>query len=329
MPILHDVPLRDYLAMPGVHFSTLRHMATSPLHYLRACDRERADTPALRLGRLTHALILTPELPAEVALWEGKARRGRAWEEFRAEAAGKTIALASEIAAAERMRDAVYAEPEARALLAEGRGEVTVTWKEGLYAGRVERADHCFHGDHAACDGVNGCGCVCHGQPDTYRIVPCRARPDWLGAAGLVELKTTRFLAPRAWGREAAARHYHVQLAHYLAGLRSETGGGAPVSWIVVENTEPHDVAVCRVGPDQIEAAERVRIQWLQRVAECEAAGRWPGVGSFDFEPPDYVMTEGLEDVDMTSMGESEAEYGQADHRSRGLGFSGEIYQSG
>lgn len=316
MAILYDVPFSTYLTMQGAHFSTLRHMATSPLHYRRACDRERADTPALRLGRLTHALILTPELPTDVAVFDGKVRRGKTWESFAAEAAlaGKLIVRADELQAAERMRDAVYANKAARALLAHGIGEVTVTWEERFPVPRDERADCCFHGDHAACDGVNGCGCVCHGQPDECRGVPCRARLDWLGSAGIVEVKTTRWFSPRSWVREVASRSYHAQLAHYSGGIEHhrDLGGyeyhGAqyvPVWWIVVENVYPHDVAVYRVSREDVEVGERLRRGWLQRVAECTVSGRWPGVGGdepIDFKLPDYAQTEGLEDVDVSGI---------------------------
>lgn len=286
--ISHDVTFTDYLRLPGVHFSTLKHMGTSPLHYRRACDHERADTPALRLGRLTHALILTPELPPDVAVFEGGTRRGKAWDAFRdeADAAGKLIVKAEELRAAERMRDAVYANRAARALLHDGRGEVTVTWEEEL----------CIPG------------------PTEILTVPCRARLDWLGAAGIVEVKTTRWAGVRSWAREVAERAYHVQLAHYRAGIDYHSAVSMmypDVWWIVIEKTPPHDVAVYRVRREDIETGERLRLSWLRRVAECEASGRWPGVGGeepIDFVLPDYAATEGLDDVDESGIEGSEAD---------------------
>lgn len=285
MAILYDVPFSEYLAMPGVHFSTLRYMSTSPLHYVRACDGERHDTASLRMGRLVHSLVLTPDIPPDVVVFDGKARRGKAWVEFASDAisAGKLVVRKDELEMAERMRRAVLSNAQARALLKNGAGELTVTWDE-----------------HFELSGVS-------------RSVRCRGRLDWRGAAGIVELKTTRWPSVRAWTREVAARSYHVQLAHYRSGVEANTGVSEPVWWIVVENQPPHDVAVYRVRSDDVEAGDRTRLGWLRRVAECEASGRWPGVGGdepLEFVLPDYAATAGLEDVDMSSVEEREVAHG-------------------
>ena len=290
MPISYDVPFEEYIAMPGVHFTALTQMAKSPLHYRRAVDNERKDTAALLMGRLTHALILTPEV-ADLAVWRGGARRGKEWKAFLSEAtaAGKIVATAAEVETSERMRDAVHANPVARELLREGGSEVTVTW--------AERFTH-----------------VPPAGPAHDVAVPCRARLDHWGPAGLVELKTTRHAGQRAWFREAAARYYHVQLAHYVTGLQeaADVNVGA-VWWIVVESVPPYDVAVYRVKREHIEAGDRVRMQWLRRVAECEASGRWPGAGGdepIDYVLPDWAAGEGLEDVDMSGIEGEEVEHG-------------------
>ena len=285
MTIFPDVPFRDYLALPGAHFTSLAHMAKSPLHYRRACDRERDDTPALRLGRLTHALILTPELPPDVALFDGKVRRGQYWNAFRDEheAAGRLVVRDGELDAAKRMRDAVYSNRVARDLLGDGRGEVTVTWEEPIEP-------------PARWDGT-----MVHG-------VRCRARLDWLGSRGVVELKTTRHTTLHSWAREVAARSYHVQHAHYRAGVVANGVEPGENWWVVIESSEPHDVVTYRLRQSDLEAGERVRQGWLQRVVECEASGRWPGVGgdeAIEFQLPEYAMTEGLEDVDMSGVTEA------------------------
>ena len=75
MTITHALPFADYLRRPGVHFSALKHMDTSALHYRRAVDHERKSSPAQLLGAITHAAILTPDLPVGVAVYDGT-RRG-------------------------------------------------------------------------------------------------------------------------------------------------------------------------------------------------------------------------------------------------------------
>ncbi len=279
-----SVPFRDYLALPGAHFTTLKAMALSPRHYRRACDTERPDTPAFLLGRLTHQLALTPHLPLDAAVYPGKVRRGKEWDAFKADAEtrGHEIATAGEIANARAMAAAVrgYA-PAAQLLAPDGQGEVTVTWAEPTSA-----------------------------APNSERIdyVDCRARLDYLSASvGLVELKTTRRIGRASWAREVADRSYHVQLAHYCNGIEAVTGARpVAVHWIVAENVPPFDVAVYRVSSGDIERGAATLAGWLRRVAECEASGMWPGVGgseTLDFVLPDYASApEDGEEVDLNGI---------------------------
>ncbi len=280
-----SVPFREYLALPGAHFTALTAMALSALHYRRRCDESVRDTPALRLGRLTHALTLTPDLPLDVAVFDGPTRRGKAWDAFRAEAAeqGREIATDAEIATGRAMAHAVHAyAPAAQLLAPDGQGEVTVTWAEEVAL-----------------------------DPATYTSIPwivdCRARLDYYSASrGLVELKTTRTIGRTAWAREVASRSYHVQLAHYVNGIAEVTGARPrEVHWIVVENQPPYDVAVYRVSSGDIERGAATLAGWLRKVAECEASGVWPGVGgaeALDFVLPDYAVAEGLEEVDTSGL---------------------------
>lgn len=284
MPISHDTTFAEYQRLHGVHFSALKAMAVSPKHYRLAVEQERADTSALALGRLVHALILTPEIAPEFAVWSGP-KRGKAWTEANAQAVaeGKTIVRAEELERSYAMREAVFANPHARALLERGTPEVTVTWEEPLAVSLAAGA---------------------------ATEVDCRARLDWLGPLGLVEVKTTRrTLAPRSWGREVAAYAYHVQLAHYVAGLEANGVEAAHAHWIVVESAPPYDVAVYRLRREDLEAGERLRLTWLRRVAECEASGAWPGVGAegpLECALPDYATTEGLPEVDMNELEEND-----------------------
>ncbi len=276
--ITHGLPFADYLRLPGVHFSTLRSLDVSPLHYRRAVEHERADTPSLRLGRVTHAMVLTPDVPADVAVWDGGARRGKAWEAFVLDNAGRDIVKVDELATAERMRAAVMAHPVARDLLTGGEGEVTIQWT-------------------------------------TDAGVKCRARADYVTrVGGLVELKTTRYAQRQAFMREAARRLYHAQIAFYEDGLRAvplhaHAHHEPSPHLIAVENVEPFDVSVHRIGIATLDVGRRKVDGWLRTLAECEASGRWPGAGgdeAVEMVLPDYALADGLPDVDMGD-GENEA----------------------
>lgn len=271
--ITRALPFAEYCARDSVHFSTLKEMDRSPLHYRRAVDHGRADTTALRMGRVTHSLILTPEV-ADVAVWSGGQRRGKAWEAFKAERADATIVTESEIANARAMRAAVERHPVARRLLAGGDAEVTVEWV------------------------------------DERTLLPCRARVDYLHELGsVVEVKTTKAAHPLAFSRASARYLYHAQLAFYVDGLRACGVDVAYVRVIAIESAPPHDVCVYTVGEEVLDVGRRKVDGWLARVAECTASGRWPGAGGDEAVPlalPDYAMTDGLDDVDLGGVGSEE-----------------------
>jgi hypothetical protein len=116
-------------ALAPVHFSRLRNMAKSPAHYLSALTIERADTPAMRLGRLVHMLLLEEEAP--VAIFDGR-KIGKEWDAFEKAHAGREIVAPSEMLLAENIAAAVMANETARDLLT-GACEQHISWS---FAGR-------------------------------------------------------------------------------------------------------------------------------------------------------------------------------------------------
>lgn len=268
--IIRGMSFGDYLAIEAAHFSTLKALDVSPLHYRHALHRDASEeTDAMALGRIVHAMVLTGALPEDMALYEGKTRRGKEWEAFKAEHLGKTITRKSELTTAAAMHAAVMRCPEAKELLARGEGELTVQW-------------------------------VDHG-------LRCKGRLDFFNGSQIVELKTTRSIRPDAFAREVVSRHYHAQIAFYAQGFEAATGKPPPVlpALIAVENVPPYDVAVYRVGFDALEAGARKVNAWLSTLASCTVTGRWPGVawhGAMDLKLPEWAMTGDLPDVDMGGM---------------------------
>lgn len=266
------VPFADYLALPGEHFSSLKALDMSPLHYRHALAHPASETAPMTLGRITHAMILTPAAPPEIAIYDGAMRRGKRWEAFKEDHPGKAILLRGDpaVVTALAMRAAVERHPIARELLRAGEGEVTMTWE------------------------VDG--------------VACRGRLDWLWSSGIVELKTTRSIHPRAFAREVAQRLYHVQLALYTDGLTAVLGHAPPELpiLIAIENTPPHDVCVYRVGFDSLEAGQRKVDGWLRTIRECRASGQWPGCGGdgvLDLRLPDWALADEEQSVDLSGIG--------------------------
>ena len=266
--LLRRLPFADYLAIDAVHNSTLKALDTSAKHYSHATRHARADTTALVIGRVLHAMVLD-ETPPAVAVYEGKVRRGEKWEAFAAEHEGETILKRDELEDVAAMRAAVLSHPRSAALFAEGEGEVSMVWEQ--------------------------------------QGIRCKGRLDWLRPCGSwVELKTTEAIKPARFARQAGHFLYHAQIAFYAGGLATITGQEAPEPphLVTVEKKPPYDVAVYRVDEEAIEAGQRKVDAWLRKLAEARRTGQWPGVAPdvIRLELPDYVLTDGLEDVDLSEI---------------------------
>ena len=256
-----------YLDAPGLNFSTLKHAALSALHYQHARYTASKPTSAMRIGTLTHAIALRSESVDDIAQERGVVvfsgvRRGKVWTAFEEAHQGELIVTAKELSLALAMRAAVRRHKPACAELEGLTFEHTLTWTHeptGMQLkGRVDGAE-------IAADGI-------------YRIT---------------ELKTTLHIAKKAFAREVATRLYHAQQGLYAFGAEV-TGGIFPsVSIIAIENKAPHDVAVCRLGEDDLVRGYRMCEGWIRTVAEARRIGRFDGVAPepYDLVLPDWAST--------------------------------------
>jgi exodeoxyribonuclease VIII len=234
----------DYVKLAGLNWSTLKHMAVSPLHFQHACTFKRKDSDALALGRATHCAILEPErFAAEVVVFDGT-RRGKEWDAFKAENARRTILKPDDFDYCIGMRDAVRANPQAMAYLERGRAEVPIEWVDKETGQR------------------------------------CKSRLDWVSTSSpaIVDLKTARSIDSRAFGAQAARLMYHGQLAFYSRGWSEVTGEIPPVVIIAVESEPPFDVGVFTLDPEEaLYAGWKLCRDLIDRVAECKSVNCWPG----------------------------------------------------
>ena len=234
-----------YQTAEGVRWSELKVLGRSPRHYRHRLDNEeRPDTIYLRLGRFVHALILEPELADEqYVVFDGKVRRGKAFEAFKAELEDEPeILLESEYRNGVDMAAAVLDDPVAREAL-HGAKETPVFWtdeKTGLL---------------------------------------CKAKPDAVNGR-ICDLKTANSDAygPDRFWRQARRLGYHGQLAHYKAGLEANgyVADDEP-AFVVVESVPPYDVAVYRAPPAMIAEGESLRRSLLDQLAWCLDHDLWMG----------------------------------------------------
>jgi exodeoxyribonuclease VIII len=243
-----------YRRVRAVNWSTLKEMARSPKHYRYRLENPPEETPAMRLGRAIHTAVLEPDaFPLEYVVYDGPRRAGKDWEEFAAVNVRKTILKVDEYQTALDVRDAVRGHKLAARLLRRGRREVTLQWTD----------------------------------PQTH--MRCKGRLDHLRGDVLTDLKSTRDVDARTFGRLAARMGYIQQLAFYRRGLLATGHAEAPVYVVVVESEAPFSVAVYEVDDDALYAGDEIVGELLQQVKGCRKRRRWPdaheGLETLDVPP--------------------------------------------
>ena len=253
----HIQPEAAYRAHPALNWSLIKTIAKSPLHFKHRRDNPRPDSPTFRVGRAVHAAILEPErFKREWVVYHGR-RAGKAWTAFFDEHEGCEILNATEYDTVVAMASAVRSRRDLAAVLEDGLAEVSLRWNK---------------------------------QYPNYGL-DLKARADWIYHDGdswvVLDLKTTRDVEARSFGRDAARLMYHGQLAHYAEGL-SATLGGVPVraELLVVETEAPHDCGLYRLDDVALQCGRARREQLLSRYAACLRSREWPG----QIPEPGYLL---------------------------------------
>lgn len=247
-PGLHSEMTREeYDALPHLNYSLAKEMQKSPKHFAHWKEYPHRDSPALKLGGISHWAILEPEkFKANVAVWDSRTatgnlrpRNGKAWDEFEAAHAGQEIVLLDEKRRAESIRESVMAHPEARRLIVGGTSEVT-----GI--GQLMGID-------------------------------VKSRFDLLAQYLLVEIKTSRHAQREAIQNHGAKLGYHGQFAWYSDVLTAAIGEECAMRVIAIESEPPFCVSVFGVEEDALTAGRALYQGWLRTYLECLESGRWPG----------------------------------------------------
>jgi hypothetical protein len=233
--------------MNPVRFSHLKAFAKSPAHGKHATSGGEIDpTCAMERGTAVHALVMN----TRKVVFYGKARNEehKDYQKFMADNPNAEILTAKEYDKANRMADAIRANPMAMEILVgpDIINERTVLWD---LAGR-----------------------------------PCRGTPDAVGF-DLVDLKCTGDASPEEFYWHVKRMHYHVQLAWYSLGLdlNGESVEGQR-KLVVVEDKPPHVVQVYRIGPRMSEAGDKLARIWFETLINCERNGEFPGYSQAELE---------------------------------------------
>lgn len=263
----------SYLQSPALNWSRLKLMAKSPAHYQWALTEPREDTDALLAGRAVHTAVLEPKLfPQRFATFTGERRAGKVWEEFEAANIGRDLLTMKQAMMVSNIATSIRRHPEA------------VKW---LSLGAAEQSFYFTVKTPSVGDF----------PPSEW---PAKARIDYLGARGIVDLKTAADGSRDGFARAAWRLGYLGQAAWYVDAVQAVTGRECPFTFIVVEKTAPYVVSVLQVPDDLIDVGRDHYRGLLAHLALCERTNHWPGYvdGVGVLELPSWVR---LEDEDVSA----------------------------
>lgn len=247
LPSLSSSKIRDFLT-EGPRVYEARHIART------VKVKETAD---MRTGTAAQAILSgvgsVVKIPDEALTSNGQ-RRGKAWEQFAEENAGKTLVKPDEWGELHRIVSAVRNHPLAgRLYAAEGQAEVVYQWK------------------------------------DLTTGLDCRAMLDWQcvldGNPWVVDLKVSSGRTPREWTPLAAKAHYHVQQEWYRTAYDLRHGVIPRFVFCVVPPDPPHVVRLYAFKSDEVVAARHQINQATMEIAERTASGDWSDEGEFSVTP--------------------------------------------
>lgn len=246
----NDTPPLRVLAEDGtLHFSDLKKMALSGRQYLYAVNNPIEPTRQMRIGTGVHVKLLGARHGAKpLLIFDGKTRRGKEWETFKARNPGAEILTAPEWELAEQIAEAVRDDPVAQARLAGARYEVPLTWEES--------------GFRCSTSGV-----------------------DIISGASLADLKATESTHPETWQKHAFKMLYHCQVAWYRRGaLANGIDCSRGLYLLGVETKPPYEVVELELTEEMIDLADRTLTLWLEKlrgyVLACPEPRKvkdWPG----------------------------------------------------
>jgi hypothetical protein len=224
---------------------------------------KREKTAAMKGGSLLDCLLTTPELIEEQYVVspyaEFRTNEAKAWRDSQT----ATVITQSEMDAAEAQSYAIYAKPEAYALMRDAKMQV----------GFRHKTRHVFDS--------KGLIDVVPQDPDT-----------------LVDLKTCQPSAlesHRALQRHIFEWGYHIQAGAYAEGYSIASGEERTrFKFIFVANKPPYTVAVVELPLAAILYGAQLYTQGMAKLAECLERDIWPSMwdGEVTIDLPSYAYGE-------------------------------------
>lgn len=247
--IYSGISSADYHRDEALGSTSLKTLATkTPAHYKHDQTHPK-HSDAFTLGTAVHSIVLEGDTSGiEIVDAENWMTKAAKEAKTAALAAGKQPLLTKEWAQVQAMRDAVMDHPLARPALSGGKPEESVFWNH-----------------------------------ESSTALKCR--PDMLHKGGrlgnmIVDLKTVQSAAPDEFAKSAANFGYHIQQAHYQAGLKAVTGEDFVFLFVLVEKQAPYFASVVELHADDVARGAEMVERSIRIFNECQASGKWPAYES-------------------------------------------------
>jgi len=260
---VHSISNNDYHASEGISRSQLLTLSRTPAHYHHKYlnpNYVQPPTPtAFLLGSLVHTMVLEPLLiHNEYAVYpEGTDRRTKAgkeqYEYFISSNQGKEIVSPDMYYQANAMRDSVWNDDTAKALVTDAEIEKSIYFQ------------------------------------DTNTKIQMKARPDlMLGSMG-IDLKTTVDGSPRAFQNSASSYGYYHQAAFCHKAMASIGIEMESFIFICVEKTAPYCVSIHELDAEAIGYGIEMVDDLMLQLKSCIDTDRWPSYPLQTLTVPGYA----------------------------------------
>jgi hypothetical protein len=241
----------DYHARDSISASRLKLLRESPRVYeasVLLSKMPHNETPAMKLGTAIHAKVLEPDAFCEAYAYcppECSDKRTKAYKEWAA-TAGDRIPL--------NEADGTTIHTAAAALTMHP------------IAGKIIRAAELTEGSVTYTDPESG--------------ADCRFRFDGIAGPIVFDIKTIAECSMDKISRAIWDFGYHIQAAHYLAGLETlDPSTDWRFMFLFVETSEPWRVRVVELGPSEIQLGRFERAALIRDLLARTASGDWSEPG--------------------------------------------------
>jgi exodeoxyribonuclease VIII len=241
-----------YQSVKALSAGGMQWLDKSPWHYWCAHlnpDRPaRGQSPQMLAGTLAHCALLEPEAFEERYLVGPDVSKSSAqWRQFIKQNPTLKVIDLQQHMTARHQAQAIKLLPEARRLLSQGQGEISVFWR------------------------------------DKPTSAFCKARPDWVHPVKgegviLFDLKTTSDASPAGFRKSIRNFRYDRQAAWYSKGYEQATGDKV-LAFVfgVIEHDWPYACALYLLDDRTLSKAQADCDRLTQLYAQCLQTDTWPG----------------------------------------------------